>query len=89
MDAIVVGKPAPTFFETALRQAGVEAADAVMVGDDVESDVLAAQQVGITGVLVRTGKYSERLHATAAREADHVLDSVAGLPGLLRRLAVP
>lgn len=83
VEAVVVGKPAPAFFETALAQLGVPAAEAVMVGDDVDCDVLAAQQVGITGVLVRTGKYTERLHAEAARRADHVIDSVADLPDLL------
>ncbi len=83
VEAVVVGKPAPAFFETALAQVGVSPPEAVMVGDDVESDVLAAQRVGIGGVLVRTGKYSDRLHAQAARRADHVLDSVADLPDLL------
>ena len=32
-------------------------ADALMVGDDIGSDVRGAQAVGITGVLVRTGKF--------------------------------
>lgn len=41
VQAVVVGKPAPEFFATALRSAGVAAADAVMVGDDIDSDVPA------------------------------------------------
>ena len=28
-----------------------------MVGDDIETDVLAAQRQGLTGVLVKNGKY--------------------------------
>jgi ribonucleotide monophosphatase NagD (HAD superfamily) len=28
-----------------------------MVGDDLDNDVLAAQSLGLRGVLVRTGKY--------------------------------
>jgi HAD superfamily hydrolase (TIGR01509 family) len=52
----VVGKPAPAFFHTILQAAGASAAEAAMVGDDVESDVGGAQRAGLAGVLVRTGK---------------------------------
>jgi HAD superfamily hydrolase (TIGR01458 family) len=79
--ATICGKPAPAFFEAALEDLGVPANRAAMVGDDVVNDVLGAQAVGITGVLVRTGKYS----AEDARRGDphHVIDSVADLPKLL------
>ena len=81
--AEVVGKPARTFFAVALARLGVAAQDAVMVGDDVETDVLAAQRHGVTGVLVRTGKYQEEAVRRADGTPDQVLDSVAELPGLL------
>lgn len=55
--AQVIGKPAREFFETALLDMGVAAHEAVMIGDDVHDDVGAAQQAGIAGVLVRTGKF--------------------------------
>ena len=58
-EATVVGKPAAAFFEQALADAGEAAADAVMVGDDVESDVGGALRAGLAGILVRTGKYRE------------------------------
>lgn len=40
--AVVVGKPAAEFFATALRALDAPAAAAVMVGDDIESDVLGS-----------------------------------------------
>lgn len=83
--AEVVGKPAAAFFDLVLTRLGVPAADAIMVGDDVQIDVLAAQRAGLTGVLVRTGKYQARTHAAATPPPDHVLDSIADLPALLRR----
>ena len=55
--AEVVGKPAKAFFETALRDMGVEPNDAVMVGDDIVNDVGGAQKCGIRGIQVRTGKF--------------------------------
>lgn len=82
-EAEITGKPAPAFFETALARLGVGPGEALMVGDDIESDVLAAQRTGITGVLVRTGKYLPESHRAASGEPDHVLDSFADLPALL------
>ncbi|MER5294330.1 HAD-IIA family hydrolase [Streptomyces pharetrae] len=82
-EAEVTGKPSAAFFEAALRRLGAGADDAVMVGDDIESDVLAAQRAGLTGVLVRTGKYLPQTHRAASGEPDHVVDSFADVPALL------
>jgi HAD superfamily hydrolase (TIGR01458 family) len=81
--AEVTGKPAAAFFATALSALGADASAAVMVGDDIEADVLAAQRAGLTGVLVRTGKYQPEALENASGPPDHVVDSVADLPSLL------
>jgi HAD superfamily hydrolase (TIGR01458 family) len=81
--AHVVGKPAPAFFETILRTAGATAAEAVMVGDDVESDVGGAQRAGLAGVLVRTGKFREDAVRASGVEPDATVDSIADVPALL------
>jgi ribonucleotide monophosphatase NagD (HAD superfamily) len=57
-----------------------------MVGDDIESDVLGAQRHGLTGVLVKTGKYLPGPHRAARGSPDYVLDSFADLPALLEPL---
>jgi len=54
-----------------------------MVGDDVENDVLAAQALGVTGVLVRTGKFREDQLARASGTPDVVVDSICDVPALL------
>jgi HAD superfamily hydrolase (TIGR01458 family) len=82
-DAIVVGKPAPAFFATVLTGLGVPAADAVMVGDDVESDVGGALRAGLAGVLVRTGKYRPEAVAASGVEPTATVDSIADVPALL------
>jgi HAD superfamily hydrolase (TIGR01458 family) len=82
--AVVLGKPAAEFFSTALDRVGVTAPETVMVGDDVVSDVLGAQAQGITGVLVRTGKYRpDADQGVDGERPDHVIDSIANLPELL------
>jgi HAD superfamily hydrolase (TIGR01458 family) len=86
MDAEVVGKPAPAFFAAALDHPGASAAGTLMVGDDIENDVLAAQRQGLTGALVRTGKYLPRALENASGTPDHVLGSFADVPELLDRL---
>jgi HAD superfamily hydrolase (TIGR01458 family) len=85
----VVGKPAPEFFLAALADLGSEPGDAVMVGDDIGADVLGAQAVGITGVLVKTGKFrpSDLDIDGQSPEPDHVIDDVGALPGLLQELS--
>ena len=81
--AEVTGKPSAAFFATALAAVGADAPQAVMVGDDIEADVLAAQRHGLTGILVRTGKYRPETLRNAPGPPDQVIDSVADLPGLL------
>ncbi|MFF7448821.1 MULTISPECIES: HAD-IIA family hydrolase [unclassified Streptomyces] len=83
-EAVVTGKPSRAFFASALARLGAGPDEAVMVGDDIESDVLAAQAAGVTGVLVRTGKYLPETHRDASGSPDHVIDSFADLPDLLR-----
>jgi HAD superfamily hydrolase (TIGR01458 family) len=83
-EAVVLGKPAGAFFAAALSTLGVGRSEAVMVGDDLEADVLGAQRAGIAGVLVRTGKYSEQdEQGDGDDRPQHVVDSIADLPGLL------
>ena len=53
VQAKVVGKPAAAFFATALAHLDAAAADTLMVGDDIESDVLAAQAKDSPGFLSR------------------------------------
>ena len=84
--ATVIGKPAPTGFLSAAAAMGTDPEHTVMVGDDLTNDVLAAQYVGFVGVLVRTGKFLPAVLDAAARPPDHVIDSVADLPGLLDAL---
>jgi HAD superfamily hydrolase (TIGR01450 family) len=86
--ATAVGKPAPEGFLAAGARLGVDPDEMYMVGDDLNNDVLPAQVVGMTGVLVRTGKFrQDTLDRWAADEyamqPSHVIDSVAGLPALL------
>jgi HAD superfamily hydrolase (TIGR01458 family) len=77
--ALVFGKPAPAFFAGAAQRLGMEAADILMVGDDIQVDVGAAQAAGLKGALVRTGKF-RAADLNGEVRPDVVLDSLAELP---------
>lgn len=57
--AAIVGKPNASFFEMGLAQLNLQAGEVAMVGDDLESDVGGARQVGLYGILAKTGKFRE------------------------------
>lgn len=82
--ATICGKPARAYFDAALSLMGVPAARAVMVGDDITNDVEGARAAGLTGVLVRTGKFREG--DLQKGSPDVVLDSIAEVPGWLEGL---
>jgi len=84
--AHVMGKPSCEFFAqaaAALQLTGTSLERIAMVGDDVLSDVGGAQDCGLRGVLVRTGKYRADAVARSGVKPDFVLDSIADVPGLL------
>jgi HAD superfamily hydrolase (TIGR01458 family) len=82
--ATILGKPAEAFFHTALTVLGTSVAETIMIGDDVESDVIGGQRHGLTGVLVRTGKFlPDHENGIDGERPNHVLDSIADLPNLL------
>lgn len=76
--AIVTGKPASAFFQAAIALLNNHQ-DIVMIGDDIRSDIKAAQQAGLKAIQVKTGKFTEadlKLGITP----DAMLDSIAQLP---------
>ena len=78
----VCGKPSPAFFAAALEgMGGIAPARAAMVGDDVVSDIGGAQEAGMAGVLVRTGKF--RPSDLERGTPDAVVGSLAEVPTLL------
>jgi HAD superfamily hydrolase (TIGR01450 family) len=53
--AVAIGKPSPLMFRIALNKAGVSKEEAIMVGDQLETDVLGSSRAGIQCILVSSG----------------------------------
>jgi len=75
--ADVTGKPSTAFFQTALTHLGLPPSSVAMVGDDLEADVLPAMELGMHGILVRTGKFREHRYTAGRHRADGVADDLA------------
>ncbi|HLX41177.1 MAG TPA: TIGR01458 family HAD-type hydrolase [Ktedonobacteraceae bacterium] len=83
--ATVLGKPAQAFFAQALQMIDVAAADAVMIGDDIQNDIGGAQEAGIRGMLVCTGKHTADSPLLERIQPAAILPSIADLPAWLRK----
>jgi 4-nitrophenyl phosphatase len=55
VEPLVIGKPEPAMFQATLEEAGVAAAEALVIGDNPDSDIVAAHRAGIPSLLVLTG----------------------------------
>lgn len=85
VEPVVLGKPSADFFATGVAELGIDdgASSVVMVGDDLDNDVIGARRAGLRGVLVRTGKFREQRLAASDEQPDAVIDAFADLPDLL------
>lgn len=79
-EAETIGKPSPLLYDTIARDAGVRREEVVMVGDDAEFDVAASVAIGMTGVLVRTGKYRAGDETRVTPGPTATIAGVAALP---------
>ncbi len=59
IQAEILGKPDQAFFMAAVDSLGCKPNEVVMIGDDVEADVIGAINAGLQGCLVQTGKYQQ------------------------------
>jgi len=75
--AAVIGKPSKGFFQTVLDDMGCQAEEAVMIGDDLLDDVGGAQEAGIRGYLVRTGKFRAEDEQHDLVHPDGIFDNLA------------
>lgn len=86
VDAVTTGedvdqaKPDPTIVEIALERSGVDAADAVMVGD-ATWDAIAATKLGVRSVAVRTGGIGDSEFRAAG--FSEIVDDAAAVLDLL------
>lgn len=74
-----VGKPNPLMMRTALNYLGVHSEDTVMVGDRMDTDVIAGVESGLETILVLTGVTKKEDVEKYPYRPTHVFNSVADI----------
>jgi HAD superfamily hydrolase (TIGR01458 family) len=82
-EAVVLGKPSPSYFAAALDALDAEPERTWLVTDDVEADVRGARLFGMRTALVRTGKFRPETLESAEVSPDIVVSSLAQFPAWL------
>ena len=82
--AMIIGKPSADFFKVVLDAMRLSYHEVLMIGDDIDSDIGGAQAAGLSGVLVRTGKYRKAYVEHSDIKPNFIIDSIADLPRLLQ-----
>ena len=75
----VVGKPNPMMFRSALNKIGAHSENTAMIGDRMDTDIVAGIEAGLHTILVLTGISDEAEIARYPFRPDEILGSVAEL----------
>ena len=80
-----VGKPNPMMFRSALNRIDAHSESTAMIGDRMDTDVVAGMEAGLETFLVLTGSTKQHDIARFPFRPSHVVDSIADLVGLVGR----
>jgi HAD superfamily hydrolase (TIGR01450 family) len=84
--AILIGKPSPLYFKAALESIDAKIEDGFfMIGDDIENDIKAAQDIGGKGILIYTGKTKFPLDKRIGIKPDFGAHSLKEVISILRQ----
>jgi NagD protein len=75
----IVGKPNPMMFRSAMRKIDAHSKSTGMIGDRMDTDVVAGIEAGLHTILVRTGISDDTEIAKYPFRPTEIMDSVAGL----------
>ena len=79
----IFGKPSKEYFLQALKRLNISANDTIVVGDDIETDILGAQNANLKGILVKTGK-GQFFNSSGSIIPYKVIDSFSSLTELMQ-----
>jgi 5'-nucleotidase len=83
VDPYFVGKPNPLMMRSALNALDAHSETTAMIGDRMDTDIVAGLEAGMETVLVLTGVTTRELAERFAYRASRIVDSVADLAGEL------
>jgi 5'-nucleotidase len=87
VDPYFVGKPNPLMMRSALNQLEAHSESTVMVGDRMDTDVIAGVEAGLRTILVLTGSTKPEDIARYPYRPTRVVDSIADVVSVVGELA--
>jgi HAD superfamily hydrolase (TIGR01457 family) len=79
LEPYVAGKPNPLIVELALERLGLDASEALLVGDRLDTDIKAGLLAGVDTLLVLTGVSGREEIESSGIRPTHVLDDLSAL----------
>ena len=77
--AKVMGKPSEFFYKIALDNLQLHPSEVIVVGDDITTDILGAERMGLRSVLVRTGKFKPDQLVNPVANPTWIVNSISEL----------
>jgi HAD superfamily hydrolase (TIGR01458 family) len=84
--AVITGKPSSALFDGAVSSMEVKPEQVVVVGDDVSSDILGAQNANLVSILVGTGKFKPEHLKRGFPQANAFIESLSELIPLFENI---
>ena len=85
-EAIIIGKPSILYFKAALEKIGSKLEEGFfMIGDDIENDIKASQNIGGEGILIYTGKTKFPLEKNIEIKPDNEANSLQEVIRILKK----
>ncbi len=80
----IIGKPEPYMLDLIVGEHGLRKGNALMVGDQLSTDILMAKREGMMSALVLTGVSSRAEAMEGKISPDFVVESIREIPGVVR-----
>lgn len=82
---LLAGKPSTLIIEVALQKLGLPAANVMMVGDRLETDIFMGQQAGMQTAATMTGASTREDIACMTTPPDYVINGLSELPEIVHQ----
>ncbi len=84
VEPLIIGKPEPRMLELAMRRLGSTPETTAMIGDRLDTDIIAGAKAGVTTIMVTTGISTREEATSAAVPPDLVFEDLPALALALR-----
>jgi FMN phosphatase YigB (HAD superfamily) len=86
--SVKLKKPDLRIFELALKQAGRNAEDCIMVGDRLDTDICPANKLGMTTIRTINSLFALQVPSRACEQPDYTVSQLSEIPQILESIII-